>query len=301
MSTILIVDDSAVDRRLAGGILEKSTGLSVEYATNGVEGLLKIAQVHPDMVLTDMQMPEMDGLDLVGKIRERFPLVPVVLMTGHGSEDLAVQALARGAASYVPKSKLVEELPEVVSSVLAVSKADRRNERLGGCLKSTNSEFVLENDTSLVYPLVDHCQQLITRMKLCDETDRIRVGVALEEALLNALYHGNLELDCESLREARSGMMNGVNDNLINKRRVTAPYAQRQIRVKISVTTDEARFSIRDEGPGFNPAEVPDCTEPENLERDCGRGLLLMRTFMDEVIYNPEGNEVTLIKRKAKS
>lgn len=300
MSTILIVDDSAVDRRLAGGILEKAAGLKVEYATNGVEGLEKIPLIHPDMVLTDMQMPEMDGLDLVGKIRDRFPLVPIVLMTAHGSEDLAVQALSRGAASYVPKSKLADELPDVVSSVLAVARADRHNERLGACLQSTTSEFVLDNDTALVYPLVDHCQQLVTRMKICDETDRIRVGVALEEALLNALYHGNLELDSEALREARTGMINGAATNPIDERRSRSPYAERKIRVRISVSQNEAHFSIRDEGPGFNPAEVPDCTEPENLERECGRGLLLMRTFMDEVKYSPQGNEVTLIKRKSK-
>ncbi|MCC7086162.1 MAG: ATP-binding protein [Pirellulales bacterium] len=299
MSTILIVDDSAVDRRLAGGILEKTVGLKVEYAFNGVEGLEKIPQVHPEMVLTDMQMPEMDGLDLVGKIRERFPLVPVVLMTAHGSEELAVQALARGAASYVPKAKLADELPEVVSSVLAVAKADRHNERLGACLKSTTSEFVLENDPALVDPLVDQCQQLITRMKICDETDRIRIGVALEEALLNALYHGNLELDSESLREARTGMVSGSLSNPIDLRRKMAPYVERKIHVRVSVSSDAAQFSISDEGPGFNLADVPDCTEPENLERECGRGLLLMRTFMDEVRFSPKGNEVTLIKRKA--
>jgi nitrogen fixation/metabolism regulation signal transduction histidine kinase len=137
-------------------------------------------------------------------------------------------------------------------------------------------------------------------MKICDETDRIRIGVALEEALLNALYHGNLELDSEALREARTGMVNGAGTNPIEERRAKAPYADRKIRVRVAVSSDEALFSIRDEGPGFNPSDVPDCTEPENLERDCGRGLLLMRTFMDDVQYNPKGNEVTLVKRKAK-
>ena len=73
MSTVLVVDDSAVDRRLAGGILERIAGLKVEYATNGVEALEKFQQVRPDVVLTDLQMPEMDGLELVGAIRSRFP------------------------------------------------------------------------------------------------------------------------------------------------------------------------------------------------------------------------------------
>jgi anti-sigma regulatory factor (Ser/Thr protein kinase) len=57
-----------------------------------------------------------------------------------------------------------------------------------------------------------------------------------------------------------------------------------------------ARFVIRDEGPGFDPHKVPDPTDPENLERESGRGLLLMRSFMDSVAYNPTGNEVTLVK-----
>ena len=69
---------------------------------------------------------------------------------------------SRRRASYVPKSKLAQELPEVIESVLAVSKADRHNELLGECLHRTASDFVLTNDTSLVYPLVDHCQRLVT-------------------------------------------------------------------------------------------------------------------------------------------
>ncbi|HZZ28099.1 MAG TPA: response regulator [Pirellulales bacterium] len=297
MPTVLVVDDSPVDRRLAGGILEKCSGLKVEYATNGAEALEKIQNSPPDAVLTDLQMPKMDGLELVGAVRSRFPLVPVILMTAHGSEDIAVQALARGASSYVPKPKLAQELPEVLESVLAVSKADRHNERLGECLHRTANDFVLDNDTALVYPLVDHCQRLVTRMKLCDETGRIRVGIALEEALLNALYHGNLELSADQLREARSGMISNGNGNLIEQRRKQAPYRDRRIHFQVSVSPKEASFVIRDEGRGFNPADVPDPTDPANLERESGRGLLLMRTFMDDVQYAADGRQVTLIKR----
>jgi CheY-like chemotaxis protein len=298
MSTVLVVDDSPLDRRLAGGILEKTSGLRVEYASNGVEALEKIQQSPPDVVLTDLQMPELDGLELVGAVRSRFPLIPVILMTAHGSEDIAVQALARGASSYVPKTKLAQELPEVLESVLAVSKADRHNERLGECLRLSTNEFILENDTGLVYPLVDHCQRLVTRMKLCDETGRIRIGIALEEALLNALYHGNLELTADQLRDARSGLMNnGGGVNMIDERRRQAPYRDRRIHFQVSVSPAEAKFVVRDEGPGFDPGGVPDCTDAANLERESGRGLLLMRTFMDDVEFSRTGNQVTLVKR----
>jgi anti-sigma regulatory factor (Ser/Thr protein kinase) len=64
------------------------------------------------------------------------------------------------------------------------------------------------------------------------------------------------------------------------------------------VSRTEAKFVIRDEGPGFDPSTLPDPTDPENLLRPCGRGVMLMRTFMNEVTFNDRGNEVTLIWRR---
>jgi anti-sigma regulatory factor (Ser/Thr protein kinase) len=55
---------------------------------------------------------------------------------------------------------------------------------------------------------------------------------------------------------------------------------------------------IRDQGPGFDPTSLPDPTQPENLERAFGRGMLLISTFMDEVRHNEQGNEITMIKRR---
>ena len=60
----------------------------------------------------------------------------------------------------------------------------------------------------------------------------------------------------------------------------------------------EAHFVIRDEGPGFDPSACPDPTDPANLEKRSGRGLLLIRTFMDEVAFNEAGNQITLVKRR---
>jgi anti-sigma regulatory factor (Ser/Thr protein kinase) len=56
-------------------------------------------------------------------------------------------------------------------------------------------------------------------------------------------------------------------------------------------------FVIRDEGPGFNPEMIPDPTAPANLSKASGRGILLMRTFVDDMHYNATGNELTLVKR----
>ena len=63
-------------------------------------------------------------------------------------------------------------------------------------------------------------------------------------------------------------------------------------------SADSALFVIRDEGPGFDVSKLPDPTDPENLCKPCGRGTMLIRTFMDEVSDNPTGNQITLRKRK---
>ena len=96
MTTVLVVDDSSVDRRRAGGLLEKRDDFSVDYAENGSDALRKLQQAVPDVVVTDLQMPELNGLELVSYVRSTYPLVPVILMTAHGSEDIAVEALEQG-------------------------------------------------------------------------------------------------------------------------------------------------------------------------------------------------------------
>ena len=68
--------------------------------------------------------------------------------------------------------------------------------------------------------------------------------------------------------------------------------------VRAELSRTEAAYVVRDEGPGFNPHGLPDPRDAANLEKASGRGLFLIRTFMDEVRYNASGNEITLIKRR---
>ena len=131
------------------------------------------------------------------------------------------------------------------------------------------------------------------RMKLCDQIGRLRIGIALEESLLNAMYHGNLELSSD-LRQDGSNTY----EQLATIRRYLAPFADRQLHVHVRFDTSKATFIIRDEGPGFDVSKLPDPTDPENMLKVSGRGLLLIRTFMDEVHHNSTGNEIALVYRK---
>jgi Histidine kinase-like ATPase domain len=161
------------------------------------------------------------------------------------------------------------------------------------CLASVELQFELGSDPALVPPLVAHLQEQLMRLKLCDQTSRIRLGIAFEKALLNGIYHGNLEVSSD-LRQNGDGAFH----QLARARRQQVPYANRRLHVRARLARSEAVCVITDDGPGFDPTALPDPTDPANLGRVGGRGLLLIRTFLDEVRFNQQGNEITLIKRR---
>jgi CheY-like chemotaxis protein/anti-sigma regulatory factor (Ser/Thr protein kinase) len=292
---VLVVDDSEIDQRLTGTLIEKDTGWKAVYA-RGREALEVIDREKPNVILTDLIIQGMSGLELVDVIRARYPLVPIILITSKGSEEIAIQALKRGAASYVPKKSMLTDLVDTLEQVLAAAQTDRQQQRLLGCLAQLESHFVLENDRSLVPPLIAYFQEQMARLQLCDQATRVRVGVAVEEALLNAIFHGNLEVSSK-LREEDDTAYH----RLAEERRHLHPYRERRIHLRAALSRNEAVFVVRDEGPGFDPAQLPDPTDPENLEQTTGRGLLLIQTFMDEIAYNRSGNELTMIKRRTET
>jgi len=294
MIKILVVDDSAMDQKIAARLLQRDTGWEIEFAADGREAWMRIQDPHqsnPDVIVTDLQMPEMNGLDLVREVQREFPLLPVILMTAQGSESIAVEALQQGAASYVPKAKLASLLVPTVQQVLALAGERRSKRTLLHSLHVMHSQFILGNDIAMLVSLVSYLQEILRDMDVLTENERLRVGVALEEALLNAAYHGNLEVSSE-LREADHMQFY----ELARQRMQLSPYKDRRIEVNVRIDRMGLQYIIRDEGPGFNPKSLPDPTDPANLDRPCGRGLLLMRTFMDEVRHNESGNEVTMLK-----
>ena len=292
MIKVLVVDDSPMDRALVVGLISKRIEGPILEACNGREGLSRIESDHPTIVLTDLQMPEMDGLEFVTSVKDRYPHIPVILMTAQGSEDIAALALQRGAASYVPKRRLADDLVRTIERVLLTSREERHQSVLMHHLTDTESGFSLQNDPELLQLMVSHILDLLRCMPLGDETERLRVGIALGEAFNNAFYHGNLEIT------ASSGTRDRKQYELLAQQRMTErPYCDRKIHVRIQISPSEARFVIRDEGPGFDVSQLRAATDMSSSQTSYGRGTVLMRSIMDEVSFNDTGNEVTLVKR----
>lgn len=295
MTKILIVDDSEVEQKLAAGLISKDPNFELAFAPNGKAALSRVQQWRPDLVLTDLVMPEVDGLELVKAMHKYYPHIPVILMTAYGNENMAVEALEAGAASYVAKAQQSVRLLETVKGVLARSFVDRAQRELLHRLTDFHCAIRLENDPVLIGAAVDYIQQQYCGVELTDNVGRIHLGIALEEALNNALYHGNLELSAAEIEEARS--RNGLQE-LVAKRKSEFPYKDRKLTVDVHFCRPGgARIVVLDEGPGFDYQVFKTKHFSERFEYGTLRGITLMTSFVDQVLFNDKGNEVTLVKR----
>ena len=133
------------------------------------------------------------------------------------------------------------------------------------CANHQSAELTIPSDLSEARLLQSRIEEALVATAYT-EHEIFAIKLAVEEALVNAIKHGN-QLDPD-----------------------------KQVVVSFQVTCERFDIRIVDEGPGFNPEEVPDPTDPANIERPCGRGLLLIRGFMTDVQYHGRGNVVTMFK-----
>lgn len=289
MVSILIVDDSAIDRQLMDGLLSKESDFDVWTADSASDALEQMRQGMIDVVVTDLQMPDADGLSLVRSINEAYGDTPSILVTAHGSEKIASAALDEGAAGYVPKSDIAQKLVETIRNVWILMQSERSYEKLAQHTLKTEFRFELDTDASLIPALVDLAQQTMKGIADCESLERLRMAVCLEQALLNALYHGNFEIGSGFTIPAGDELPDSDLQPVLAERLNDPKYNNRKIKVLVQIKRNRVSFIVRDEGKGF------DRSQQENLTEG-GRGLVLMRHFMDEVKFNDAGNEVTLIR-----
>jgi DNA-binding NtrC family response regulator len=109
MPKILIVDDETAQREMLAGFLKKQ-GFEVATASGGRDALGRNADFFAPLAVTDMKMPDMDGLELLSKLREANPFIQVIMLTAYGTVETAVEAMRRGAFGYLTKPVNLEEL-----------------------------------------------------------------------------------------------------------------------------------------------------------------------------------------------
>lgn len=293
--TILLVDDELLVREELGAILEES-GYAVITGSDGEEGLDMFRAQRPDMVITDVRMPRRDGLSVAMTIREESPEVPVTVITGHGTEAMAIKALRAGVTDFVKKPVRMEDLDAALSRMRAARRAPPAPEppldhpesvELVELLWSYRLDNDLETVPSFVDMLMTHCTTGLAG------AGAMELSLALRELLINAVEHGNLGVTFdEKTRALESGTM----ARLLEKRASDPERATRRVGVQAHVKEGLLTVQIQDQGRGFDWANLPD---PLDLSRQLapnGRGLLLARMSVDSLEYNDSGNLVTITK-----
>jgi CheY-like chemotaxis protein len=297
MAKILLAEDSPTHSTLIRSVLEQD-GHRVTCVADGCQAIREVEHSPPELLITDLRMPEMNGQELVQEIVKRFPEIPSIVVTARGSEGLAVDALALGAANFVPKNSLQMLLNHVVRQTLRIAQAEALYRNFSGRLRRPEFSFRLKNDLEAIEPAVLFVVQSITAAGKLNTTDRVRVGTALASSLFNAICYGNLEFSDEEgtlVSRLLSGDPTGEED--LNRRAQESPYRDRLVHLKVAVGSTDTRILVSHTGPGCLTRMTPAPGTPESFELEQCRGLMLMTSFMDDVIFHSGRTEVVMAKR----
>lgn len=288
MTTILLVDHSQVDRRLATRRLETRPAWTVVTASTPEQGLEILSHLPCDLLIVSPAHCFEGATILIRRARDLDPEFPVIILSDRADETCGIARLCLHSQAYVCKNEINEILVEEVEGVLRHERARQLALNLLRRRISHRQEFAVENDTKFVPALVEQLLDAVG-VVCTDSAARMKMGIALEEALLNAMIHGNLEVSSE-LRHRDDDSF----QTLIAARQRNPLYGDRKVTVGVDVSSERVQFTIADEGPGFNVEGLPDPTREDRIVVPTGRGIMMMRTLMDDVSYNSEGNKVTL-------
>ena len=176
-----------------------------------------------------------------------------------------IKAFKLSAANFRRDDFEEDELKDLIATALDYKiRFVDREETIHNLRESI--EFELPSAISPMHIVLEYLMKRVEKLGVC-KPEQSNLFVALDEAFVNAVKHGN-KFDSAKL-----------------------------IRIAAEVSRDEARFTIEDQGDGFDVNNIPDPLDPENLFKTSGRGVLFIYNIMDEVKYNERGNRLTMVKK----
>ncbi len=259
---ILIIDDYD---DLASALNEEYTKLGHEViTTDQLEKAVELAEGGDfDVVITDLDgnhlvlgsgsngHQELECLpEISGKKRSDLKAFKICLKHFKRDEfnEEELVSLVKTALNY--KSKFIDRGPEM----------KERREKI---------DFEVPSVITLMDDILEYLMKRVEKLGVI-KPERSNLFVALDEAFVNAVKHGN-KFDSNKL-----------------------------VRISVDISPKKAKFTIEDEGEGFNVNEIPDPRDPENLFKTSGRGVMFIYNIMDKVSYNKRGNRLTMVKHSEK-
>lgn len=293
MKIKILVAEDLEDSRLYLETLLENKGFQVRGAKNGAEALHLYETEAFDLVVTDIRMPKMDRLALLRAINSRGIDTPVIIISAYEELDSLKEALRLGACDYIAKPYAERDIYQSIDRASRFIKSERADTVCNEYLVRESRHFVFENNLDQVSIMSRFLCQGLGVIGLKDELPSLQV--TLIEALNNAILHGNLEMH-SGLKKADDINSFGVFNQMARKRSTQPPYQERKVKVDRYLDREKICYTIRDEGAGFDLNTLPDPLDPESFLDASGRGVLMIRTFCDEVVWNEKGNEIKLVK-----
>ena len=294
-TTLAVIDDEDVIR---SNIRKKLVRLGYEVLLfDNAESVLEIINEdlnRIDMVITDLKLPKMDGIELLRKIKLLDKPIPVLIITGHGHIDEVISALRLGASDFIQKPFDINDLAYSVKATLKSIYEKEIEENFSQYLDYQKVGYVVPVDSSIINPLSHKLVKDLVLSGICSYGTAENLSMALKEAINNAMFHGNLEIP-SSLKE--KGGIKRFNEE-IEVRKKNTKYCERKIFITHKQTKKYVEYTIEDEGQGFDYKNLPDPRSPENFYKNSGRGILIIKLHMDEVNWNEKGNKITLRKNR---
>jgi CheY-like chemotaxis protein len=261
---ILIVDDNDELRAALEKVL-RELGHDVVATSDRAMAVRRDDLDEFDLIISDLTDDAESGVEILSELQRQRLTVPVVVSSDEAQKPGIVKAFKMGAANFLRLPYNNDELRAIVEKTLSYKLRFVEDLKVLPYVRE-KIDFELPSDVSLMNGVLQYLIERVERLGII-RPERSNLYVALDEAFVNAVKHGNK----------------------FNPSKL--------VRITAELSTKECRFTVEDEGEGFNVQEIPDPCDPENLFKSSGRGVLLIYNIMDEVKYNERGNQLTMVKR----
>ncbi len=259
--TILIVDDDVdIVEFVAMGL--EVEGFNPIKAYNGTEALKILESTIPDLILLDIMMPDISGYEVCKKLKmqKRFNLIPIIMLTAKLKDRDKYEGFVTGADDYITKPFDFDKLVNIIQRKLAENHDLLENK---GLKERINFSIASK------FEYLKQVNELITKLFIntgMESSEIFQMKFAIHELVVNAIQHGNLD------------------------------DAEKKVIINYTLFKNSLVIEIIDEGEGFNFEEMKNPISKENIEKDRGRGIFMVKNLMDKVEFIEPGNHVIMTK-----
>jgi len=284
---ILIIDDN-------NDLLEYLKDFFMIYnyevilAETGNEGIEKFRQYRPDIVISDMRLPDKNGNIVVKEIKEMDKDVPIIIITGYSDKQLILSAMRNGALDLLKKPFKPKDLRYLINKIETLFKKIKVK-LSSSFVQWEKRELRIFNDIYIISPVVNFIFNNIDYIS--DDVSFMKNG--LQEILINAVEHGNLDITYE---EKQTLLEKGDYNHSLKEKAALPEYQGKYVNIRVFSTPDYLKIIVEDMGKGFDLSAIPDPNNPENFLRESGKGILMAMHAFDRVDFNDVGNQVSMIK-----